>query len=125
MGMPLVCARAKRLASGSSFCISRHNIGSNAWMQGQSCLDRPIGIFAMRQPKASVDDDIQMIRDLIAWSGDNAGQIARNMSAANTPINRDLNGSGTPTLGRGARADVTDEKPGNAGGGQAENGERE
>src|SRR3546814_1722995 len=77
MGMPLVCARAKRLASGSSFCISRHNIGSNAWMQVQSCLDRPIGIFAMRQPMASVDDDIQMIRDLIEWSGDNAAQIAR------------------------------------------------
>src|SRR3546814_3715405 len=36
MGMPLVFARAKRLASGSSFCISRHNIGSNAWMQVQS-----------------------------------------------------------------------------------------
>src|SRR3546814_16038824 len=65
MGMPLVFARAKRLASGSSFCISRHNIGSNAWMQVQSCLDRPIGIFAMLQPMASVYDVIQMIPDQI------------------------------------------------------------
>src|SRR3546814_12721873 len=66
-----------------------------------SCLDRPIGIFAMRQPMASVDDDIQMIRDLIEWSGDNAAQIARKIGAANTTINRFKNGSATTRLGRG------------------------
>src|SRR3546814_16011486 len=111
MGMPLVCARAKRLASGSSFCISRHNIGSNAWMQVQSCLDRPIGIFAMRQPMASVDDDIQMIRDLIEWSGDNAAQIARKIGAANPTINRFKNGSANTRLGNGTLDKLKKDNP--------------
>src|SRR3546814_16783040 len=76
-----------------------------------SCLDRPIGIFAMRQPMASVDDDIQMIRDLIEWSGDNAAQIARKIGAANTTINRFKNGSATTRLGRGTLAKLKDAYP--------------
>src|SRR3546814_9130353 len=80
-------------------------------MQVQSCLDRPIGIFAMRQPMVRVDGDIKMIRDLIEWSGDNAAQSARKIGAANTTINRIKNGSATTRLGRGTLAKLKDAYP--------------
>ncbi len=49
---------------------------------------------------ASVDDDIQMIRDLIAWADTNPNQIAKTIGVANTTINRFANGSAKSRLGR-------------------------
>lgn len=54
----------------------------------------------MRPSMASVEEDIQMIRDLIAWSGSNANQIAKKIGVANTTINRFSKGSSTGRLGR-------------------------
>jgi phage repressor protein C with HTH and peptisase S24 domain len=42
---------------------------------------------------ATVDDDIQMVRDLIAWTGTNAAKVAAAIGKPNTTINRFSNGS--------------------------------
>jgi len=49
---------------------------------------------------ATVEGDIQMIRDLIEWSGETAAGIARNIGAANTTINRFKKGTAQTRLGR-------------------------
>lgn len=48
----------------------------------------------------TVEDDIQLIRDLIEWSGETAAAIARAIGSANTTINRFKKGSATTRLGR-------------------------
>lgn len=80
-------------------------------MQVHSCLGTQIGIFAMPGAMATVENDIQMIRDLIEWSGKNAAQIARQIGVANTTINRFNNGSATTRLGRGTLAKLKAEFP--------------
>ena len=42
---------------------------------------------------ASVEDDIQMVRDLIAWTGTNAARVAASIGKPNTTINRFANGT--------------------------------
>lgn len=42
---------------------------------------------------ASVEDDIQLVRDLIAWTGTNAAKVAAVIGKPNTTINRFNNGS--------------------------------
>lgn len=41
---------------------------------------------------AGVDDDIQLVRDLIAWTGTNAAKVAAAIGKPNTTINRFANG---------------------------------
>lgn len=41
----------------------------------------------------SVEDDIQIVRDLIAWTGTNAAKVAAAIGKPNTTINRFANGS--------------------------------
>lgn len=48
----------------------------------------------------SVDDDITLVRDLIAWTGGNAKRVADAIGVANTTINRFANGSAKTRLGR-------------------------
>lgn len=62
-------------------------------MQGQRCLATEISTSAMSAAMASVADDIQLIRDLIAWTGTNAAQVAAAIGRPNTTINRFANGS--------------------------------
>lgn len=49
---------------------------------------------------ASVEDDIQLVRDLIAWADSNAKRVADSIGVANTTINRFANGSAKTRLGR-------------------------
>lgn len=49
---------------------------------------------------ASVAEDIQLIRDLIAWADTNPNQIAKKIGAANTTINRFAKGNAQNRLGR-------------------------
>lgn len=49
----------------------------------------------------SVQQDIDLIRHLIEWSGETAAAIAREIGVANTTINRFKLGTATTRLGRG------------------------
>lgn len=80
-------------------------------MQVQSCLVPKIGISAMWQNMASVDDDIQLIRDLIEWSGDKAARIASIIGVANTTINRFKAGTATTRLHRDTLAKLKEHYP--------------
>jgi len=48
-----------------------------------------------------IDNDIQLVRDLIAWTDSNANQIAKKIGVANTTLNRFANGTSQTRLGRG------------------------
>lgn len=69
-------------------------------MQVQSCLEREIGICAMFADMTSIERDIQLVRDLIAWDGSNAARIAKKIGVANTTINRFANGTAKTQLHR-------------------------
>lgn len=69
-------------------------------MQEQTCLVPKIGIPAMYAGMSGVDDDIQLIRDLVAWTGTNAAQVAAKIGKPNTTINRFANGSAKHRLAR-------------------------
>jgi phage repressor protein C with HTH and peptisase S24 domain len=60
---------------------------------------------------ASVDDDIQMVRDLIAWAGSNAAQVAAAIGKPNTTINRFANGSAKHRLHRETLQALRDKYP--------------
>ena len=49
---------------------------------------------------ATVADDIELVRELLAWAGANANQVAGRIGSANTTINRFANGTATTRLGR-------------------------
>jgi hypothetical protein len=49
---------------------------------------------------AGVDDDIQMVRDLIAWTGTNANRVAAAIGKPNTTINRFSNGKAVHRMAR-------------------------
>lgn len=49
---------------------------------------------------ATIDEDIQLVRDLIEWTGSNAAQVAKTIGMSNTTINRFANGSAKGRLGR-------------------------
>jgi len=49
---------------------------------------------------SGIEDDIELIRELVAWSGESPAAIAREISVANTTINRFANGSANTRLGR-------------------------
>ena len=72
----------------------------------------------------TVEDDIQMIRDLIDWSGETAAGIARNIGAATTTINRFKKGTAETRLGRQTLAKLKDAYPKFPGFGEADGGER-
>src|ERR1044072_2653910 len=62
-------------------------------MQVQSCLVPPIGISAMYAHMASVQEDIQLVRDLLAWADTNVNQVSQKIGKPNTTLNRFANGS--------------------------------
>jgi phage repressor protein C with HTH and peptisase S24 domain len=62
-------------------------------MQVQSCLVPEIGISAMCSAMATVQDDIQLVRDLLAWAGLNPNQVSAKINKPNTTINRFANGT--------------------------------
>lgn len=80
-------------------------------MQEQNCLVPKIGIPAMYAAMSGVDDDIQLIRDLIAWAGSNAAQVAARINKPNTTINRFANGSAKHRLARDTLAALRREFP--------------
>lgn len=49
---------------------------------------------------ASVDDDIFLIRQLLAWAGTNPSRAARQIGVANTTLNRFANGTARSRIGR-------------------------
>ena len=49
---------------------------------------------------ASVEDDITLVRELIAWADSNANQVAARINKPNTTINRFANGSAKHRLAR-------------------------
>lgn len=49
---------------------------------------------------ASVEDDIQLVRDLLAWADTNPNQVGKKTGMANTTINRFANGTAKTRLGR-------------------------
>jgi hypothetical protein len=59
-----------------------------------------IGTSAMFGDMASVDDDIQLVRDLIVWAGTNPNQVGKRIGVANTTINRFAAGTAKFRLGR-------------------------
>lgn len=74
-------------------------------MQVQSCLAHDLGNIAIGWGMASVDDDIQLVRDLIEWAAQNtddanANRVAKRIGVANTTLNRFANGSAQTRLGR-------------------------
>lgn len=69
-------------------------------MQAQPCLVREIGNSAISALMASVDDDIQLVRDLIAWADSNPARMAKAIGVANTTLNRFSNGTAKTRLGR-------------------------
>jgi len=72
----------------------------------------------------SVEDDIQMIRDLIEWSGETAAAIARNIGSANTTINRFKKGTAETRLGRQTLTKLKEAYPTFPGFVDADSGER-
>ena len=48
----------------------------------------------------TVDDDIFLVRELLAWSGYNPSQAARLIGVANTTLNRFANGTARSRIGR-------------------------
>lgn len=60
---------------------------------------------------ATVDDDIKMVRDLIAWAETNPNQIAKKIGVANTTINRFANGTAKTRLHRETLAKLQDAYP--------------
>lgn len=54
----------------------------------------------MPWPMSGIDDDVQMIRELIAHTGSNAAQIAKRIGVANTTINRFKAGTAKSRLAR-------------------------
>ncbi len=48
----------------------------------------------------TVDQDIELVRDLLVWAGTNANQAAKKIGAANTTINRFANGKAANTMSR-------------------------
>jgi hypothetical protein len=69
-------------------------------MQGQTCLMQKIGTSAMLAHMVNVQDDIQLVRDLIAWADTNPNQIGKRIGVANTTINRFAKGTAQFRLGR-------------------------
>jgi hypothetical protein len=49
---------------------------------------------------AGVEDDIQLVRDLIAWTGTNANRVAKAIGKPNTTINRFAKGSAVHRMAR-------------------------
>ncbi|WP_161626305.1 S24 family peptidase [Sphingobium baderi] len=72
----------------------------------------------------TVEDDIQMIRDLIEWSGETAAAIARNIGSANTTINRFKKGTAETRLGRQTLTKLKEAYPKFPGFVDADSGER-
>lgn len=65
----------------------------------------------MYLPMATVDDDIKLVRDLIAWADTNPNQIGKRINAANTTINRFANGSAKTRLARDTLAKLQEAYP--------------
>lgn len=69
-------------------------------MQVQNCLMPQIGISAISAAMANVDDDIRLVRDLLAWANTNANQVGKAIGVANTTINRFAKGTAVTKLHR-------------------------
>lgn len=69
-------------------------------MQVHNCLATKIGNPAIHAHMAGVADDIQLVRDLIAWAGSNAAQVAAKIGKPNTTINRFANGKAQHRMAR-------------------------
>lgn len=54
----------------------------------------------MQWGMTGVENDIELVRQLIAWTGTNAAQVAASIGKANTTINRFANGTATHRLAR-------------------------
>lgn len=80
-------------------------------MQGHSCLATKIGSPAIPALMSGVEDDIQLVRDLIAWAGSNAAQVAGKIGKPNTTINRFANGSAKHRLARDTLGALRDAFP--------------
>lgn len=48
----------------------------------------------------TIEQDIELVRDLLEWAGTNANQVAKRIGSANTTINRFVNGKATHTMAR-------------------------
>jgi len=60
---------------------------------------------------ATVDDDIQLVRDLIAWADSNAARVAASIGKPNTTINRFANGSAKHRMHRDTLNMLRDKYP--------------
>jgi hypothetical protein len=80
-------------------------------MQVQTCLAPKIGYPAIFAGMTTVDDDIQLVRDLLAWAGTNANQAAKKIGVANTTLNRFVNGKAATRLGRDTVARLKEHYP--------------
>lgn len=69
-------------------------------MQAHSCLVQKIGRTAKTTDMAPIEDDMQLVRDLLAWADTNANRVAKTIGVANTTINRFVNGTAKTRLGR-------------------------
>lgn len=69
-------------------------------MQVQSCLVPEIGISAIHASMSGIEEDIQLVRDLIAWHGTNVNRVSKEIGKPNTTLNRYFNGSAKNRLAR-------------------------
>lgn len=60
---------------------------------------------------ATVDDDIQLVRDLIAWADSNAARVAASIGKPNTTINRFANGSAKHRMHRDTMTALREKYP--------------
>lgn len=80
-------------------------------MQVQTYLTHGINGGAMPWGMASVESDIQLVRDLIQWTGTNAYQVSKRIGVANTTLNRFANGSAKGRLHRDTIAKLREAYP--------------
>jgi hypothetical protein len=69
-------------------------------MQVHNCLETKIGNGAISGRMSDVQRDVQLVQDLIAWTGLNAKRVADSIGVVNTTINRFANGKAKTKLGR-------------------------
>lgn len=80
-------------------------------MQVQRCIAREIGSPANWLGMPGIDDDIQLVRELVQWTGTNVAQVAKRIGVANTTLNRFAKGNATSRLHRDTIAKLRAEFP--------------